>query len=63
MHIDIYPDGSSKVRDVNGDHACFNIYNKMIDCFKGKDGKCGDHIKKWDACIRKVEESKKNLTK
>jgi len=63
MHVDIYPDNTAKVRYINGGHACFNIYNKMIECFKVKNNKCKDLIQKWDTCIRTVEESKTNLTK
>lgn len=61
MHIDVYPDNTTKIRHINGGHTCFNIYNTMIECFKEKNSKCGDHIQKWDTCIQKVE--KTNLTK
>ena len=63
MHVDIYSDNTANVRYINGGHACFNIYNIMIECFKEKNGNCKDLIQKWDTCIRKVEESKTNLTK
>ena len=61
MHVDIYSDNTAKVRYINGGHACFNIYNKMIECFKVKNDNCKDLVQKWDSCIRKVE--KTNLTK
>lgn len=59
MHIDIYPDNTAKVSYIgDGSHACFNIYNKMIECFKAKEGNCGESVKKWDVCIRTAHEKK-----